>query len=500
MAKQVNWKAQAGLATGLFVLGMGAYWLEFKHKPQSENKEEQSRKLFQLKDTQVQSISVTGPKGSVQVSCLDMAAKLCKPGNNSKWELLEPLKSKADDSNTNSLLSTLNNLNVSETIDLKDETPEKRGTLLKDYGLDPESLNSPNVRKVVVTTPAGQTVAYFGATHPIGDSIFAAKEEVAASGKPSGKVDDSRIFLVPSYFKTNFDRDLTYWREKKLLTIGSHEVETFELSGKKGKVSGKRGASGQWTIQSGGEELAGDLEGIESLLSGASYLSAKNFVADRKTDTAAKDVLKGAAPVLTLTLNKEKTPEPVTLTLLQKTPSGQAEKLYATVSNVDPLFELEPTALKQLDKSAKDLRLSKLITSVERFAAKKLEFSGKPLGANSLTLVLSDGKWVNSADKKEVDGEKVQATLDKLSGNRIKDFLTGAAIPAGESDGLQLIFGDDKSDSKHQYVFWKNGNQLYARDLKSNRKEAFLVDNAVQEGLPWDRSYFNKTEPPKAAK
>src|SRR4051794_13751996 len=104
---QVSWNRQLALPTGLFVLGSLAYWLEFKHKPQKEAQEEQSKKMFAIKDTPVKAISLATPTQTFSFSCADYNNKLCKPGDHSKWDLLEPAKIRADDSNTNALLTTL---------------------------------------------------------------------------------------------------------------------------------------------------------------------------------------------------------------------------------------------------------------------------------------------------------------------------------------------------------------------------------------------------------
>lgn len=474
---QVSWVRQLALASVLFLLGSLAYWMEFKRKPEQESKTEQSRKLFTLKDTPIQSIRLSDGSGTYELSCLDFAAKLCKPGDNSKWELVKPSRFRADDSSVNSLVSALNNLTSTETIDLKDETPEKRAALLKEYGLDPAARDASAARKVTVATPAGETTIHLGLMHPIGEGIFALASK-------DGKAEESRIHIIPSHFKTSFEHDLVHWRNKKLLTLAAHEIDFFDLESGKGRIRGER-KDGLWSLVSGKEQVPGDIENIDSLLSGATMLSAKSFPSDNKEDAKAGNTLKGAKNALTLTLGKKE--DRVTVRLLAK-----ANRVFATVSNVDPLFELEASAKDRLDKSLKDLRLNKLVTSMERFSAKRLEFSGKPVGAEPVVLVSKDGKWSFEKGQGEVNADKVQSTLEKLSGSRIKDFLTGAAIPAGEKDGLQFSLGDDKNPAKRKYVFWKSGSQLYARDLLSQRKEAFLVDSAVSEGLPWSPDFFKK--------
>ncbi|MGZ3696663.1 MAG: DUF4340 domain-containing protein [Bdellovibrionota bacterium] len=493
-SSQVSWKKQLILAALLFVLGMTAYWLEYKHKPQKESAEEASKKIFALKDTQVQELQITDGTRNFLFECADIGAKLCKPGDNSKWMLSEPRKTKADDSNVNSLLSTLNNLAVTDSIDLKDEEPAKRQALLKEYGLDAGVRSAFGTKRVFVASPGGGTELYLGLTHPIGESTFAVAEHVPAGQKPSGKVDETKVYLVPNFFKSNFDHDLTYWRDKKLFALGAHEVESFKLDSPRTHVSGDR-KDGEWTLHVKGEDLPGDIENIDNLLTGLTYLTAKQFAAeDKAQEKKDAKVLRGTKTLLTMTIQREKgtakeAPAPETLILYGKGDPKKLTKLYATLSTTDPIYEIEPYNKDRLDKELKDLRLSKLITSMERFGAKKLVFE---IAGHTTRLLNKDGKWTLEGEKGELDTDKIQGTLDKLSGNRIKDFLSGAAIPAGEKDGLKFTLGDEKNDAKRELLFWKAQGKLYAKDLLSKRNEAFLVDEALKDALPWEQGYFLK--------
>jgi hypothetical protein len=516
---QVSWVRQLVLAMTLFALGSVAYWLEYQHKPSRESAQEQDKKVFKISSSPIKSITLNTASQVVELSCLDISSGLCKSGDNSKWEVNRPSKLKADDSNANSLLTALNNLFATEVIDLQQETSEKRASLLKEYGLDPASRNSANARKVAVqTTGDHQTsgdlwIAYLGLNHPISDGIFAVLEKVPAGQQAQGKVDDSRVLLIPSYFKTNFEHDLTHWRNKKLLTVASHEVESFTLESKKaGQIRAVK-KDGQWTLENKGQSIPGDIENIDSLLAGTAFLSAKSFAAESKADVSGTAALKGLQPLFTLTLQKEKgsekeAPAPITLKLYGKTEgpaSGKAkgasfasEKILATVSNLDPVFELDSTAKTRLDKTLSDLRLMKLITSMERFSAKKLTIGGKTFGKDPLTLVNSDGKWIQEKNKAEVNAERVQSLLEKLSGNRIKEVIASTSAQGSEKDGVEITLGDDKNPAKRHLVFWKEGERLFARDLllasKGQGSEVFVVDTSVKDSLPWSADYFNKTE------
>jgi hypothetical protein len=482
---QPNWRRQLALALTLFALGGFAYWHEFKHKPEAEESEEKAKKILALDKNQVESIRITNGARAFSLECADLATKMCKPGDNAKWQLTDPVKVKADDSNSNSLVSTINNLVVSDTISLKDETPEKKAALLKEYGLDPATL--PTDRKLEIKSSAGISTLYLGQTHPIGDGIF------SALGK-DGKLDEDQIYVLPSYLKASFDHDLSFWRDKKVLPVAAHEIESFSLKSPKGDIKGSR-KNGVWTLTSKGDEVTGDNEAMDTLLTGVTYLVAKDF-----TD---KKALQGAKPVITFSIKKEKVEEPITMTLYQK-PSGKPPakgvvqyRVFATVSTLDPVFELEGYAKERLLKELKDLRLSKLVTSMDKFSAKRLELSSAGLGPTPWVLVSKDSKWQSGAGE-PIDSEKVQNFLDHLGSAKIQDFIA-KALPQ-ESGGLQITLGDDSNPAKRKIALWraaeKTGQKLYAKDLLSGRKEVFLMDNSLSEALPWDKVKLEKNKQP----
>jgi hypothetical protein len=488
---QVNWTRQLGLAVVLIILGGVAYWVEFKQKPKEEAAEEQSKRIVTLKDVQIQSIRLEDQTRGFEFNCVDYEQKLCKPGDNSKWQMSEPRKIKADDSNVNALVSAVNNLAVTDSVNLAEESPEKRAALLKDYGLDADTRQKSR-RKLTLRTPGNEkekeTLIELGAVHPIGESIFA-----LANGN------ENKVYLLPNYFKTNFEHDLTYWRDKKLLALATNEVSKFKLEASKGLVEGER-KDGQWTLRANQEELPGDIENIDNLLSGATYLTAKDFAAESKDDAKGKAALAGAKKLTALTLEKEqpkdsKTSSKTVLTLYKKG-DDKTGKLFATLSTSDPVYEIELSQKDRFDKSLKDLRLQKLVTSMERFSAKKIELSGGSLAA-PLVLTQKESKW--SVGEKAANNDKVQQLLDRLTGNRIKEFLSGSAIPAGENKGTTLSLSDDKGQEKRKLVFWKSGDKLYARDLLSKRKEALAVDNAIEEALPKDAGHFDLKPAPSAS-
>ncbi|MDR3607957.1 MAG: DUF4340 domain-containing protein [Oligoflexia bacterium] len=533
-----NWVRPFVLSIVLVGLGSVAWWLQAKHEPEVETQAENAKKPFLLpKDVSITRIQVENGSQTFAWKCLGDNGQACKPGNNSKWELEKPLRARADDGNVNAFVSAIDRLQATDLLDLKDETPEKRAAILKEYGLGPEMLKGPGVKRVELQTAAGGTwIAYFGNTHPISNGFFTVIEHDPA-GKPASNKpapDENKVLVTPSFFNANFEHNLTYWRDKKILSISASQIASFRLEGHLGAstagnlhtlskaapsantwIDAEKSGTGtpSWTLRSPEGEFAGDIESIDSLLTGATFLVAKDIVTENKNGDDAKKILKGTHPLLKLTLNKAKS-APIVVSLFEETGNAskksktasatESTRLYATVSDLDPLYELQNGARNQLGKSIKDLRLDKLITSEDRFGAKKIEFSGKYLGgAAPLTLTLTnrDGKWAAS-DSSTVNSANVQTTLDKISGKKIIDFVPPSATPSGEADGLKMtLWTDTAKDAapKRQLVFWLHDGKLYARDLLSKRKDAFLVDPSVQDALPKSPDFFKATPKPGAS-
>jgi hypothetical protein len=501
---QPNWKTPLILAVVLAVGGPALYWYEYTQKPKNEEQEEKSKRLFRVNELAVTKLALrAGPTASYVFECADLAQKLCKPGDNSKWEITAPSRLKGDDSSVNGLLSALNNLTPIETIELKDETEEKRKALLAEYQLDDASRANPAVTKRIDVTAADGKVqrVYFGDTHPISDGLFAAT--FAGEGADE-KLVGTKVEVVPNYFKSNFDKDLTYWREKRILALNAPQVKRFELAGSHGLLIGEREGAG-WKLTGGSAtDLAGDSENIDSLLTAAAFLTARDFAAENQASPEGRKALAGATKALTLNLFPEKAEEKAALTLYRKGKGDQAP-LFAVATGRDPVYGLEPSTLARFDKKLTELRQQKLITSTDRFGTRRIEVAGSAWGDAPKVVEQKDGKWA-LAGGGELNPDRPGQLLERLTGNRITAFLTGRDIPAGEKDGITLKLVDEKGQPLRHLAFWsvkaagkdaKTGpgaDAVYARDLLSKRPEAFRVDTALKDALPWAADYFAKRD------
>lgn len=490
MGEQLNWKLLLGLGGALVVLGGLTFWYEGYRAPAVEKREEATKKPFALEDLQIESVRIVSGKSEFKFRCMDLDKSFCKMRDSANWEILHPLKGTADRSTVSALLTALNGISPSETLDLSQDPPEKRAQLLKDYQLDPESRRLALIEVVVQDEDkkSRSFIGYLGNKHAIHSSIYMGVER-------DGKFVEEKVFIVPPQIKSYLSYDMNHWRDKKIFSFSPGEVLALDYRADEGKIFLEKD-TGQWNIARVGDKTVnypGDLENIEGLISAALFLNAKKFPAENKR-TDGKAVLAGAREFLEMSFHRAGQKKLTSLTLLEKK-SGKETHYYAVNSDMDPVYEIAGDVKNRLVKKLKDLRLQKLVTSQERFQAKKIEFRAP--GVN-LSLVKAGSDWkLESDDKKTVNSSTVMAVFDQLTGNRVKEFLGSKTSPPGEDKGMHVVLTDN-ADGKHEIVFWKSKDKLFARDLKSERKEVLELDPSVGKALPWTMDHFEKASAPPA--
>lgn len=479
-----NYRKQLVLALALFALSALAYWAAYKKQPADEQAKTGSRQPFALKEKEIARFELATPGKTVALECLTAAQKQCKTGDQSKWGLTAPLKAKADDSNAQSFLSAMSTLLADDTIDLASESPEKRAQLLKDYKLDPAQRNA--TRVVFTFADGSRQAAFFGDHHPIGEAVF------TLAGDPA-KPNEGKVFLVSEHAIEALQKPLSHWRDKKITNLAQADVVAFSVSGGKKSspgISGER-KEATWALKQGAKNYAGDTDTVDALVTGGLYLTAKDFAAESKASPEGKKALAGAKPGLKLELKTKDKAE--TIQFYRKTDAEKRERFYVVDSALDPVFEVERGADDRLDKGEIDLRLSKLVPTMDRFGLKWIDIVRKGAKPFHLEIVQKDGKWQGNGRDLRLP-PKVDGFLDQLSSQAIADFDQKSA-PTAET--LEVAVGAAPGQAKYRYLFWKDAGKspvekFYARDLLSASKEAFRLNPGISNALPFDEDYFQK--------
>ncbi|MGE0616192.1 MAG: DUF4340 domain-containing protein [Bacteriovoracia bacterium] len=501
MPKKMNWTGQLIGAAVLLVGGGAIYWYEYNYLPKQESAKEEvetgGKKLIDLKGVTLKNVRLTDGSKVVNFACLP--GEDCKVGETNNWEVTSSLndrKFRADRTSISSMLSVLNNTTASETIDLSTDTPETQARLLKEYGLDEATRKQPGMRRYEFTTADGKVhTGYLGAMYPIGGKVYGLRAD------PEGKVNLKQILLLPSSLGANFDQKLGHWRDKKILDWAPHDVVSFQLQGSHGKISGEK-QDGKWKLKTSAGELPGDIESIDGLMAVVAHINAKEFFAEKKNSIPGKKAVE-----ITVTRRREKAAnqlesEQRTLSFYEDRKDPKAPKAYAVVDNSEVVYELEPAMKDRLDKDAKSLRLSKLITSIEKLDVSGLDFE-IPGQATPFSVDKKDGKWsAKENPQAELDAGKLNGLVEKLAGNRVIEFLptAPAAVAPGLASGKGLAVTIRMNGGSRRYFFVQTDKELFAKADATPpappMKETLKLDPMLKTALPWSGAglaFFKKS-------
>jgi len=489
-----QWRLPLLLATLLFVLSSAAFWFEFRRKPDSERASENSKKVFDL--SQPGSASRVRLKqlepssqATVELSCLDASPELCRAGSNARWEMTEPAQLKADDSNVQSFVSTLNHLVPKDTFSIQDEPSEQRPALLRQYGLDASQRMTAS--QISVTDLGGRKrTLYLGEKHPMGETRFAAILE--------NTNDPEQILLIPSDFGGELKKPLSHWREKRFIPRVASELNRISLIEGSRRLHAIRSAEtgAGWRIRSGSGsqefEVPGDIENVDSWVAGITFLAAEGFLSEKKDSPEGRKILAGTQVVMKFELSSANQ-KPFHFEIREKR-THQESRWIATSDSLDPIFQLDPEAKNRLSKKHSDLQLSKLLGSLDRFNTRRISLESESLGKRPIILHAdsSGSKWRREDTASELKPSVASELLEKLSGNRIIGFpKAGVSEP---TSALRIELKDEKGELLRDLRLWKSGSKIFARDLRRRDPRVLELDASIEKAIPWDSQFFSASE------
>src|SRR3982750_2708425 len=176
---------------------------------------------------------------------------LRKKGN--EWEIVQPITAASDQAAVSGITSNLASAEIQRVID---ENPPD----LKEYGLD-----SPRV-EVAFKANGQQRRLQLGQKAPAGSDIYA-------------KLPDSkRVFLIPSFLDSTFNKSTFDLRDKSALKVDREKVDSLEVTSNSRTTKFEK-KNGEWQIS---QPAAGRAEfsAVDGLLSRVSSVQMKSIVGD----------------------------------------------------------------------------------------------------------------------------------------------------------------------------------------------------------------------------
>jgi hypothetical protein len=412
-----------GLLGGLLAY---IYFVDAK-KPVEPEGVEKRDKVFAVESDKIEDLTVKASNG--EVTTLKKSA--------GAWQMTAPAAGRADASDVSGITTNLASVEISSVVD---DAPKN----LAQYGLD-----SPRVE--IAFKAAGDKAERrlkLGGKTPTGGDMYA---------QLGG---ETRVFLVPAYLESSFDRKTFDLRDKSLLTFDRDKVDRIELA--HGDVELDVAKSGaDWMVVSPIRAKA-DFSVVEQLITRLSSGQMTAIEADQATDLKPYGL---DAPSATATVSVGSSR--ATLLLGAPAPEGKTGVFAKDASR--PFVALVGSDLAaDLRKSVDDLR-RKDVFEFRAFNAVSVEITRN---AEASLFEKSKGDGKDAAEKwrrtkpaaKDVDAAAFDAFLTKLTNLRAQSFVeAGAKAKTGLESPVVVVtvrFDDGKKEEK--VTFGRAGVDVHA--------------------------------------
>jgi hypothetical protein len=393
--------------------GLGGYlYYDSKRAPSDETK--QDKVFADVQSDKIDQVTIKSDKGETSTAA--------KQGD--QWQVTQPAAAPADEAEISGITSNLASLTVSRVID------EQAGDF-KQYGLEPARIE-------VGFRQGGQDrKLLLGQKTPTGSDMYA---------RLPGK---ARVFLVPSYVESTFNKSPFDLRDKTILKIDRDKVDRVEIETADRTIKiAKQGAD--WRISAPVDSRA-DFGAVEGLVGRLNSTQMKAIAATDADANALKEygLDKPAATVRVLSGSAQ-----AGLAIGKSAGEGV---VYAKDLSRPMVFTVESALADELKKPADDLRLKDLFDA-RSFNTTRVEIAR---GGQTVAFEKDKDTWKQVAPAaKAVDGGKVDALLTALTNARATGFTDKA--PALDTPEITVTVKFDEG-KQEKVVFARKGTDAFAR-------------------------------------
>ncbi|HTA43121.1 MAG TPA: DUF4340 domain-containing protein [Bryobacteraceae bacterium] len=429
-----------GLLTAVAVLAVlgGLVWWSNKH-PQtaSSSSTPANPKIIAVDQKQIEDIRLV-KQGTDPIELAKLA---------DSWEIAKPMPMHADQDAANSLASSLSTLNADRLID---EKPSD----LKQFGLDMPTA------EVDVTLKGGKT-----------DKLLLGADTPAATGTYAKLENDPKIYTVPTYTKTGFEKTLSDLRDKRLLTFNQDKLTSFTVTGKGPEVEFAKNTQGDWQITKP-KPMRADSLTVDDLVR-----KLKDAKMDLSSTDAAEQYAKAERAGTASTTDN-------TGTQTLEVHKGKDNTWYAKSSAVPGIYKLAGDLGDSFSKTLEDYRNKKLFDFGFNEVSK--------LELNGTTYQKSGDKW--TAGSTQYDAGTLQTVIDKLrdlSATKFADKIAGT--PAFT---IGVTYGDSH---KYEKVAINKDGDMYAAQ-RDGDPSIYIIDSKNVEDLQKSIAAVKPYQAPKPEK
>ena len=332
----------------------------------------------------------------------------------SDWEIVQPVSASTDQAAVSGITSNLSSVEIQRVID--DNPPD-----LKEYG-----LATPRV-EVAFKANGQQHRLQIGQKTPAGTDVYAKLPE------------SKRVFLIPSFLDTTFNRSTFDLRDKTVLKIDREKVDALELNAGTRTLKFEK-KNGEWQIA---QPPAGRAEfsAVDGLVSRVSSVQMKSIVPDA-TDLKKYGLDKPAA---TVRLGSGSSQAALAIGSAAETGS-----VYARDLSRPAVFTIESSLADDLKKDASEYRQKDLFDA-RSFNTSRLDIvhAGQTSTFEKTKVKGKDGKeeekWKQTAPTaRDVDAAKTEALISAITVGRATGFVDSTANTGLDKPELTVVFKYDE--------------------------------------------------------
>jgi hypothetical protein len=423
------------IAVGVLAVLGGLVWWSNKH-PSTDTKSATpaAPKLISVNANQIEGIRLA-KTGSDPIELAKLA---------NSWEIVKPTPMHADQDSVNMLTGTLSTLNADRLID---DHPAS----LNEYG-----LTNPT-DEIDVSLKGGKT-----------QKLLLGSDTPAATGTYAKLENDPKVYTVPTFTKTSFDKTVNDLRDKRLLTFNQDKLTTVTLAGKGPAVEFGKNAQGEWQITKPKPMRADSLQ-VDDLI---------RKLKDAKMDPAATVPEAKGDKVGTVSTSDNLGTQ--TLEVWK----AKDNSYYAKSSVVAGIYKLAGDLGDSFSKGVEDFRNKKLFDFGFNDPSK--------LDINGTAYQKSGDKWTSGAT--QYDAGTLQMVIDKLrdlSATKFVDRMAGTQLLA-----IGVTSGDNHRSEK--VTVNKDGDNYDAQ--RENEPAVYVLDAKSVDDLQKAISAIKPSQAPKPEK
>lgn len=297
----------------VLLLLFGGYYLVFEvwKYEKEEKKKEISQQVLHFESDSVSSIKLKNLHGEFEFEKTETG-----------WQIRKPVSAEAEKSTITSALSSLKNAKKENEFSV---APAE----LKDYGLDARATTI----RISLLDGSSDSLR-LGDKTPVGTSVFSAKT-------------DTMVFTVPQTVKTTLDKKLFDWRFKKMLQFAKDDVQRLVVHTPKRKIEFQKKGPKLWEIVS--IKRPAQRRFIDNILNKLRNTNVKAFV-DEEGKNLKKYGLTRKGYKIELFLGPQQGKKTLFISRRMK------NKYYARDDSRKPVFEIDSTLIKEIDKSIQEFR------------------------------------------------------------------------------------------------------------------------------------------------